>query len=550
MIRQYPGRVLGVSTLLILASLAEVVGISTLFPLLAVISGNEETRSDWPPLLIDTVARHGEQTVFIAGLVTIVVAIALKAGLQILALRAAGYAQSQVARDLRLRISDAILAARWSFFSSQPTGTTINNIAGEPDRAAQCFLSLTRFLAAAFQVLIYGTLAIFTSIWVTLAAAILAAALYGSIRFLIRWNREASHAQTIERAALSKWLHDLLVSIKGLKAMELEKPISTMIVDGSERLMTQNRKAVLSKAIVQNLFEPAYVLLAAIGLGLFTLVYPTPIAKLLFVAVIYQRLMVYSANLIKALQVVQGDSVVLKELWDRIDAIEAEPEPSGHRPIAGDWDVIRLSGIRIAYDGPPVFDGFSAEIPRHALTLIKGPSGTGKSTLIDLVTGLRRPDSGQVVIGGVDLADADLADWRRRIGYVPQDPFLLNDSLRTNIQFFDPAVGDAAIHEALDRAGLKTTVEDLPEGLDTGVGERGDRFSGGQRQRIAIARALARNPQILLLDEATSALDPATSIALTRTIAALKSRMTVIAVSHGTDFDAVADYVIDLGPVS
>ncbi len=164
---------------------------------------------------------------------------------------------------------------------------------------------------------------------------------------------------------------------------------------------------------------------------------------------------------------------------------------------------------------------------------VVGPTGAGKTTLVDLVVGLLRPSTGRIMVDGNDLGSR-LAAWKRNIGYVPQSIFLIDDSLRRNIAL---GIGDAEIDEvrvqaAARMAQLERFVAELPQGLDTSVGERGIRLSGGERQRVGIARALYHDPDLIVFDEATSALDLATEAAVSEAIEALHGKKTLLVVAH------------------
>lgn len=162
-----------------------------------------------------------------------------------------------------------------------------------------------------------------------------------------------------------------------------------------------------------------------------------------------------------------------------------------------------------------------------------GQSGAGKTTLADLILGVLEPSSGDILAGGTRISD-DLSRWHQTIGYVPQNIYLLDDTIEANIAFGIPKeqIDHARIEKAIDRAQLRKTIEELPEGTQTVVGERGIRFSGGQRQRIGIARALYAEPEVLVLDEATSALDNETEAAVMESIDALHGEMTLIIIAH------------------
>jgi ABC-type multidrug transport system fused ATPase/permease subunit len=151
---------------------------------------------------------------------------------------------------------------------------------------------------------------------------------------------------------------------------------------------------------------------------------------------------------------------------------------------------------------------------------------------MELISGIRTPTDGGVLLDGVDLATLDPRTWRRRIGFVTQDTILLNDTLRANLIFSHPDAGDEEIDEALATAHLSDLVHELPDGLDTVLGEGGIRLSGGQRQRVALARALIGKPELLLLDEATSSLDNESESAIQKTLEAIAHTMTIVVIAH------------------
>src|SRR5690606_1605316 len=145
-------------------------------------------------------------------------------------------------------------------------------------------------------------------------------------------------------------------------------------------------------------------------------------------------------------------------------------------------------------------------------------SGSGKSTILDLVTGLQRPDAGEVLVDGVPLTDLDIKSWRELIGYVPQDVFLFHDSVRRNITLGDDSIADERVVAALKDAGAWNFIARDPAGIDAMISPQGSNLSGGQRQRLAIARALVKDPALIVLDEATTGLDTATEAAILDTL--------------------------------
>jgi ABC-type multidrug transport system fused ATPase/permease subunit len=193
-----------------------------------------------------------------------------------------------------------------------------------------------------------------------------------------------------------------------------------------------------------------------------------------------------------------------------------------------------------------VLKDISFKMPKGGLIGIIGPSGGGKTTLADLILRLFEPTSGTIMLDGKNISDIKLSDWRTKIGYVSQDVFLQDNSIRNNIKFYDEAMSEENILEAVKMANLYDFIKTLPKGLDTQVGDRGLLLSGGQRQRIALARVLARRPEILVLDEATSSLDSASEKLIKEDIEKLKGNITIIVIAHRLSTVADTDKIIAL----
>lgn len=196
---------------------------------------------------------------------------------------------------------------------------------------------------------------------------------------------------------------------------------------------------------------------------------------------------------------------------------------------------IELSDVSFAYAGTDkyILDKVSLSIARGESVGVVGPSGAGKTTLVDVIMGLLKISAGDIKVDGVSVFEG-LSSWQRLIGYVPQNIYLSDDSIRHNIAFGipDEEIDDDRISECIKEARLLDLVSELSEGVETVIGDRGIRLSGGQRQRIAIARALYFSPEVLVLDEATSSLDNDTEAAVMEAIEALHGKVTMIVVAH------------------
>lgn len=243
-----------------------------------------------------------------------------------------------------------------------------------------------------------------------------------------------------------------------------------------------------------------------------------------------------------------GVALVLADLTDPDlpDVPGDDPAVTTRMPLR-EALVVRDVVHRYADGEVDVLAGIDLTVPAGTSVALVGTSGAGKTTLVDTLLGLHTPSSGAVLADGRDIAD-DIASWQRSIGLVPQDVFLVDDTLRANIALGEPAdlVDEARLAAAVRDAQLEPLVAELPAGLDSRVGERGSRLSGGQRQRVGIARALYREPALLVLDEATSALDNETERRITETVTALHGRMTVVVVAHRLSTVRHCDQVVFL----
>jgi ABC-type multidrug transport system fused ATPase/permease subunit len=257
-------------------------------------------------------------------------------------------------------------------------------------------------------------------------------------------------------------------------------------------------------------------------------------------------------RLAHAMQSLRFSQATIDMIHSELNLPRSEPETDrAPLPFSG---TIELEGVFFRYPSAAAdsISGVSLTIPHGSSVGIIGGSGAGKSTLVDIILGLLEPSKGRVTVDGTDIA-TNMRGWQSRIGYVPQSIYLCDDSLRRNVAFGlpDNKIDDWAVRRALKSAQLEEFVAELPDGVNTLVGERGVRLSGGQRQRIGIARALYHDPAVLILDEATSALDTETETGVMDAVEALHGAKTLIIVAHRLSTVAHCDtlYRLDRGKV-
>jgi ATP-binding cassette subfamily B protein len=208
---------------------------------------------------------------------------------------------------------------------------------------------------------------------------------------------------------------------------------------------------------------------------------------------------------------------------------------------------IEIRDISFSYrSGEPVLENFSLSVGAGETVALVGQTGSGKSTIIKLLLRFYSPNSGEILIDGQRIEDVSLADLRRRIGFVSQEVFLFQGSVRENIAYGTPDAGEHAIREAAQAAEAIGFIRELPNGFDTLVGESGLKLSGGQRQRISIARALLKNPPVLILDEATSSIDNETEAAIQKSLHRIARSRTMLVIAHRLSTIVHADRIVVL----
>ena len=542
--RAYPLRSAAGIALLIAANLAESVGIVTLLPLLASFSG-EQVAGTQP--IIDTtnsvLAVFGITPSLLSYLAIIVIGMVSKGLLQFAAAMVTGYTGTTLMTDLRIRLIRSLMRARWSYFVQQPVGLLSNMLGHEARVAAGTYVGSTRLVTEAIQVAIYAALAAFTSWQMAVGGFVFGLVLLLIMRRLIAMTQQASEAHVTGLRALVAHLADGLNSMKPIKSMALETRVAPMLESRSRNVEHAQRREVLSIALFQSLNEPLLAVFLGAGIYLVLKVLALPFTEVLFMAILFQRMATRIGSLQGAYQGLTGSRVTYRALTETTAETEAASERLGGSAQPGRFDTLSLDHVDFAHDDTPVLHDVSIQIPANRITAIVGPSGAGKTTIVDLIIGLNVPDRGAVLLDDTSLAEVDIAWWRSQIGYVPQETVLFNDSILRNVTLGDETLTPADAHSAIAAAGLSEFLDNLPDGLETNVGERGNRVSGGQRQRLAIARALVRKPALLIFDEATTALDPETEKGILETLRTLSGRLTIVAISHQPALLDAADLV-------
>ncbi len=554
LLRPYRARIATFLLASMAASLFDGVSVGMLVPLLVSLQGGQDYTA-LPTVLRRLALLFGtypvrDQVLF--SLAAVVGAILLKNALLAASTYLAAWLSSRITLDLRKRGVDLLMRVRLDYLHGSQPGDLVERLLTHTSRieflivqAADFFVNLTSFVALFVVLLILS--------WrLTLLSAVAAGAILAVLTSYVRFLSRAGSSAEGRSRQLAASLYETIAGMHVIRAAVQERRRSALLNEHAEAYAQANQHIILGNYLAHILTESlgvvalAVVCLVALQMGggnreVF-LVQLVPFAYVL-------------TRILPAIKELNRARAQIASRWPfarRIhELLRVDDKPflrSGSRAFTGLTRGIRFENVSFAWDddGTWALDDATFGIPAGRTTAIIGPSAAGKSTVIDLILRFHDPQRGAILIDDSPLPDLDLASWRGRIALVSQDEFIFNDTLRSNITLGAEDADQEAVAAAARMAGVYEFVQQMPEGYDTVVGNRGVKLSGGQRQRVAIARAILRKSDILILDEATSALDAPAEASIREALDAAFRGCTRIVIAHRDSAVAGADHVIAL----
>ncbi len=455
---------------------------------------------------------------------------------------------------LSRRLYQAIINADWLFLVRRRSSDFTHALTAELTRVATCTYLLIGTLSNAILAVVYIAIALKLSAGMT--SLVLAT---GAVLLLVsrRWMRAIHASGTAVSESVSEVYASATEHLQNLKAMKFydaQRSDLAMFSSLQSSALQQSLESTRSQAAAAFWFEAgSLMLLGGIIFASLQILNVAPASILLLLAV-FTRLIPRLTAGQNQLQAFLSELPAFENLMTIYRECVANAEvPGAAGPGPSLAHEIRLERVSFRYEAlrPMVLEDLSLTIAAGKVTAIVGSSGAGKSTVADLVNGLLSPLTGRVLVDGAELTPQSARAWRRNVGYVAQDTVLFHDTVRANLRWAKPDASEQEMRESLNLAAAEFVFE-LPQGLDTTVGDRGMLLSHGQRQRIALARALLRKPGLLILDEATSSLDLDNEKRILDAIEHLQGRTTVLLIAHRVSAIQRAQliYVIDNGSVA
>ncbi len=463
---------------------------------------------------------------------------------------------------MQKRLLEHFLHRPYEYFLKVNSGEVLRLMHGDVTLAFNLLLTLL-FLFVEVTVSVMLSITVFMMMPMVTAAmvAVMLSLLLFIHRVIKPVLKKAGMDSQIAGTGMNKWLMQSIQGIKELKVMRAEGFFQRNYHNyGLEHIRILRKNQMLSvtpKFLIEAVSMAAMLVILAIvlyaGEDLEEII---PVVSA--VAVAAMRLLPSFNRISVALTAVAYGEPMLDKLIENLEDVSDREKISKRLDFMSQYDNQRdrnslryekkLDFREITYRYPgsekAVLLNASMSIAAGESVGIVGESGAGKTTAVDIILGLLRPESGQVLVDGHDIMN-DMGNWLAQVGYIPQMIFMLDDTIRMNVSFGMPesAFTDDDVWHALEEASLAEFVRGLPDGLDTEIGERGVRLSGGQRQRIGIARALFRNPNVLIFDEATSALDNNTESAIMESIHRLHGKKTMIIIAHRLTTIEACDHI-------
>ncbi|OGM98915.1 MAG: hypothetical protein A2915_03045 [Candidatus Yanofskybacteria bacterium RIFCSPLOWO2_01_FULL_41_34] len=449
--------------------------------------------------------------------------------------------------DARKDLFSRTMHASWSFILNQKGGQLESIILYDIEKATSILGLITGLILTFTTFLTYAFVAFSISAKTTLAIMAIGIILFFIYKPIFYGIRKLFQEVSRLQKESNHHVGESIAGAKTIKSAAVEKIVINKASDYFDRLRRAKLSAAIYKQSTVSLIEPLGFAVIAF---LFITTYHSPsfnIAPFAVIMYLIQRMFNYFKTAQNQIHSINEAVPYLGTMLNyRKNVVGSREIWNGDKHFSLNKE-IEFRNIVFGYvKNRNVLSSLNFTIKKGCITGIIGISGAGKTTITDLLLRLFRPIDGKIFVDGIDLEDIDINDWRKNIGYVSQDIFLMNESIENNIRFYNDKMSQADIITAAKAANIYETVQLFPEKFKTIAGERGVKLSGGQRQRIALARALARNPKLLILDEATSSIDNESEQLIQESIQNLKGRTTIIIIAHRSSSVMQADNLLVL----
>ncbi|MDD5031507.1 MAG: ABC transporter ATP-binding protein [Patescibacteria group bacterium] len=531
---QYKKQIVILTVLGFLIGLLEGIGINALIPLFSFIVGQENGGDDFISQTIEKIFLYAHIDFNVKFLLIFISSLFIfKAFVLILFSYIIIKITASYEERTRNNLFEATLKADWPYLLEQKLGHLETILMINISQGSNLLRHISNTIMVLTSLIIYILVAINISIYITLITLILGLLLFLVFKPLIYRVRTLSRKTERLNKEISHYVNENIVGMKTIKAIFVGNKVARAGREFFRQLKDMQVKQTLLSNITGAFMQPVSLVFVCI---VFALSYRSSnfnFAALVAVIYLIKQIFSYFEQLQTKALIINSSIPYLRNVLDYEDQAGRNKEKSLGSSHFKFNSLLEFRGVNFSYNpGKKILVDLNFNIKKGELAGLIGPSGVGKTTTTDLILRLFAPTSGEILLDGKNIKEINLEEWRKNIGYVSQDIFLINDTIANNIRFYDGSITDEDIAEAAKKANIYDFIQSYPNKFSTIIGERGVLLSAGQRQRIAIARVLARQPRVLLLDEATSALDNESEAKIQEVIKNLKGKITVLVIAH------------------
>lgn len=457
--------------------------------------------------------------------------------------------QMEFVKKLRYEMVDGLGGMKFKSFVNLDAGKIQNTLSGEVFKVTYSFLTYFSTIQYVVLLAVYVVLAMMSNFQFALLVSLGGFLSNFIFKIIFKFTEKASVGVTAYNHEFQSYLIQAVHNFKYLKATDYFSKYKLKLKNIIDSIEVQQRKIGVYNAFLGAIREPIVLIIVVLVILIQVNYMGGQMATILASLLFFYRALNYLISLQTSWQgfvAHYGGIVAAMELMAEFKAL-AEPEV--HKESLSRLRQIELSNLSFSYkEGIPVLKEINLDIENRKTLALVGGSGSGKTTMVNLVIGLLDPTSGQILVNGKDRSDFARSSLRRRFGYITQEPVIFNDSIFNNVTFWDSPTPEniRRFEEAIRLANIQVFVENLPEKENTKLGDNGMLVSGGQKQRISIARELYKEVDVLILDEATSALDSETERSIQENIENLRGKYTIIIVAHRLSTVKKADQILVL----
>ncbi len=450
--------------------------------------------------------------------------------------------------NLRQGLYEAVSAASWESLTAQKDAELISLFTNQCYQVSYGISAVINLISSMVSAAVQLAIALYMSVPVTMLVCVMGVIMLGVFRPL----RKKSHEYGEEMIAINRdfygELHNQLASVKEVRAYSVEAEHAKLFGQISESFYTARMKYTRQSSVPSMVYSLTAAVMICLVYLVCTLGMQIPTDRLVVLVYVFTRLWPVFSGFQGQIQNIDSCVPAYQKLMEAKAAMGRDDDVAVQDVDYSGWRELRFDDVRFAYrdSDESTLDGMSFGLKRGEKLALLGRNGAGKTTTVNLLMGFLLPSGGAVEVDGQALSRANIASWRRQVGYVPQDPLILNASVRENLTRFHPDATDEELIEALKKAYAWGFVSKMEAGLDTVLGDRGIRLSGGERQRIVLARVLLGNPSLIVLDEATSALDYESETAFHHVIETLGEESAVVLIAHSLATVRMADRAVVL----